>query len=170
MQQPKRPSISINDQKLMKQWAKDHGKCLRQHTVHQETLKFKAGTLPLNMYESTKQIGERPLFTTKPVNECESEEVNTGLVSQKAARKETNLDSESESESESESGSEEEVQALEYDSDSSYLSDSEEFAEECEEGSIASHVHNKELGFFFSKYRTRSGHSVRTSSKVLLWM
>ena len=65
----------------------------------------------------------------------------------------------------------EEVQALEYDSDSFDLSDSEEFAEECEEErSSASHVHNKELGFLFSKYRTRSGRSIRTSSKVLLWM
>ena len=107
------------------------------------------------------------LFTTKLVNECESDEVNTGLISQKAACKETNLDSESESES----GSEEEVQASEYDSDSSDLSVSEEFVEECEgEGSIASHVHNKELGFLFSKYRTRSGRSIRTSSKVLLWI
>ena len=133
--------MSINDQKLMRQWAKDHGKCVRQLTVLQETTKFKAGTLPLNMYEFGKQIRERLLFTTKPVNECESEEVNTGLVSQKAACKETTLDSESESES----GSEEEVQALEYDSDSSDLSDSEEFAEECEEeGSIASRVHNKD--------------------------
>ena len=46
-------------------------------TIHQETTKFKAGTLPLTMYESAKQKGERLLFTTKPVNECESEEVNT---------------------------------------------------------------------------------------------
>ena len=27
-----------------------HGKCVRQRTVRQETTKFKAGTLPLNMY------------------------------------------------------------------------------------------------------------------------
>ena len=61
--------MSINDQKLMRQWAKDHGKCVRQRTVRQETTKFKAETLPLNMYESTKQIGEKLLFTTKPVND-----------------------------------------------------------------------------------------------------
>ena len=56
MQQPKKPSVSINDQKLTRQWAKDHGKCVRQCTVRQETTKFKAATLPLNMYESAKQI------------------------------------------------------------------------------------------------------------------
>ena len=56
--------MSINDQKLTRQWPKDHGKCVRQRTVRQETTKFKAGTLPLNMYESVKQIGERLLFTT----------------------------------------------------------------------------------------------------------
>ena len=101
-----------------------------------------------------------------------SEEVNTGLVNQKAAWKETecNLDSESECES-----GFEEIQAVlkksKFHSDSSDLSDSETFAEEYgEEGTITSQVHNKELGFLFSKYRTRSGRSIRTSSKVLLWM
>ena len=35
---------------MMREWAVLHGKCVRQRTVRQETTKFKAGTLPLNMY------------------------------------------------------------------------------------------------------------------------
>jgi len=34
----------------MREWAVQHAKCVRQRTVRQETTKFKAGTLPLNMY------------------------------------------------------------------------------------------------------------------------
>ena len=65
----------------------------------------------------------------------------------------------------------EKVQSSEYDSDSFDLSDSEAFTEEYDgEGTTASQVHNKVLGFLFSKYKTRSGCSIRTSSKVLLWM
>ncbi|KAJ7375088.1 hypothetical protein OS493_001821 [Desmophyllum pertusum] len=35
---------------MMREWAVLHGKCVRQRTVREETTKFKAGTLPLNMY------------------------------------------------------------------------------------------------------------------------
>ena len=34
----------------MREWAVQHGKFVWQRTVRQETTKFKAGTLPLNMY------------------------------------------------------------------------------------------------------------------------
>ena len=48
-----------NDQNLMRKWANDHGKCDRQRIVRQETTKFKAVTLPLNMYETAVHGGER---------------------------------------------------------------------------------------------------------------
>ena len=48
-----------NDQDLMTKWANDHGKCVRQRTVRQETIKFKAGILLLNMYETSVYGGER---------------------------------------------------------------------------------------------------------------
>ena len=35
----------------MREWAVQHGKCVRKRTVRQKTTKsVKAGTLPLNMY------------------------------------------------------------------------------------------------------------------------
>ena len=45
-----------NDQNLMRKWANDHGKCDRQRIVRQETTKFKAVTLPLNMYDSMRLL------------------------------------------------------------------------------------------------------------------
>ena len=45
---------------MMLEWAENNGKAIRQRTVRQETSKFKAGTLPLNIYatsaQSTKKI------------------------------------------------------------------------------------------------------------------
>ena len=38
--------MSPEDKELMRKWARDHGKCVRQRTVRQETTKYKAGTLP----------------------------------------------------------------------------------------------------------------------------
>ena len=46
------PVMSSADQDLMRNWANTHGKCVRQRTVRQETTKYKAGTLPLNMYHN----------------------------------------------------------------------------------------------------------------------
>ena len=54
MRQQSHPSMSKSDQELMRSWARDNGKCVRQRTVRQETTKFKAGTLPLNMYEQNE--------------------------------------------------------------------------------------------------------------------
>ena len=42
----------------MREWARDNGKSVRQRTVRQGTTKYKAGTLPLNMYERTQPNGE----------------------------------------------------------------------------------------------------------------
>ena len=62
MTQQKQPFMSLADQDLMRNWAKSHGKCVRQRTVRQETTKYKAGTLPLNMYQTAVQRGERLEF------------------------------------------------------------------------------------------------------------
>ena len=42
----------------MRNWANTHGKCVRQRIVRQETTKYKAGTLPLNMYQTAVHRGE----------------------------------------------------------------------------------------------------------------
>ena len=46
----------------MREWAGDNGKSVRQRTVRQETTKYKSGTLPLDMYQSEEQIGEKVKF------------------------------------------------------------------------------------------------------------
>ena len=61
---PSLPPIEISDenQEYMREWARDNGKSVRQHTVRQETTKYKAGTLPLNMYEIHNPVGQRIHF------------------------------------------------------------------------------------------------------------
>lgn len=54
--------MSQADQTLMREWAQEHGKAVRQRTVRQCTTKHTAGTLPLNMYEKELPIGERVTF------------------------------------------------------------------------------------------------------------
>ena len=57
---PPLPTVQMDDedQERMREWARNNGKSVRQRTVRQETTKYKAGTLPLNMYERKQQIGE----------------------------------------------------------------------------------------------------------------
>ena len=64
--------MSSADQDRMKNWAKSHGKCVRQRTVRQETTKYKAGTLPLSMYQTAVQRGERLEFV--PVENEDNED------------------------------------------------------------------------------------------------
>ena len=59
MRQQNKPQMHSEDQELMRLWARDNGKCVRQRTVQQETTKYKAGTLTLNMYQTTVHRGER---------------------------------------------------------------------------------------------------------------
>ena len=54
--------MSQADQTLMRDWAHEYGKAVRQRTVRQCTTKHDAGTLPLNMYEKELPIGERVTF------------------------------------------------------------------------------------------------------------
>ena len=46
----------------MREWARNNGKTVQQRTVRQETTKYKSGTLPLNMYQTEEQIGEKLQF------------------------------------------------------------------------------------------------------------
>ena len=44
--------LTRNEEALMRSWAKKHGKSVRQRNVRQDNTKDRAGTLPLNLYES----------------------------------------------------------------------------------------------------------------------
>ena len=61
---PPLPAVSMSDvhQDFMREWARNNGKTVRQRTVRQETTKYKSGTLPLNMYQTEEQVGEKLQF------------------------------------------------------------------------------------------------------------
>lgn len=46
----------------MREWARDNGKTVQQTTVREETTKYKARTLSLNMYNTDQQFGEKVEF------------------------------------------------------------------------------------------------------------
>ena len=70
MRQQNKLQMRAEDQEQMRLWARDNGKCVRQRTVRQETTKYKAGTLPLNMYQTAVRRSERLDF---PVDEDEEQ-------------------------------------------------------------------------------------------------
>ena len=51
--------LNDREREVMLEWAANNGKAVRQRTVRQETTKFKAGTLPLNIYASSAQSTEK---------------------------------------------------------------------------------------------------------------
>ena len=74
----------------MLEWTANNGKAVRQRTVRQETTKFKAGTLPLNMYDTSSQSTEK--IVIEHVEEDHHEE------SEHDEEQESEYDTESESE------------------------------------------------------------------------
>ena len=71
------------------EWEANNGKAIRQRTVRQETTKFKAGTLPLNIYAISAQSTEK--IITEHVEEDHHEE------SEHDEEQESEYDTESES-------------------------------------------------------------------------
>ena len=139
-----RDVTSSADQDLMRKWANTHGKCVRQRTVKQETTKYKAGTLPLNMYQTAVHRGERIEFS--PVEpEFPNEEGTEGAPTSRDPG---------------------DVQLSEYDDDFSD-NDCDDFAVEGD-GAIRD-VQNEGLGLPFASRRTRSGRKVTTTRKAFLW-
>ena len=142
------PVMSSADQDLMRNWANTRGKCVRQRTVRQETTKYKAGTLPLNMYQTAVYRGERLEFA--PVESVEQPEFSKEEGREGAPTSRDPGDD----------------QLSEYDDDSSD-NDSDDFA--MEEDGANRDMQNEELGFLFASRRTQSGRVVKTTNKALLW-
>ena len=142
------PVMSSADQDLMRNWANTHGNCVRQRTVRQETTMYKAGTLPLNMYQIAVPRGDRLEFA--PVETVEQPEFSKEEGGEGAPTSRDPGDD----------------QLSEYNDDSSD-NDSDDFAVE-EDGAIRD-MQNEELGFLFASRRTRSGRIVKTKNKALLW-
>jgi len=59
MPNPPKCNMVLQNRQLMRDWASSNGKCVRQRTIRQETTKFKAGTLPLNMYNKKVPLPPR---------------------------------------------------------------------------------------------------------------
>ena len=142
MTQQNLPVMSSADQDLMRNWANTHGKCVRQRIVRQETTKYKAGTLPLNMYQTAVHRGEQLEFA--PVERVEQPEFAKEEGREGAPTTRDPGDN----------------QLSEY-NDNSSDDDSDDFAVE-EDGAIHD-MQNEELGFLFASRRTRSGQIVKTT-------
>jgi hypothetical protein len=66
-----------NEQKVqMLEWVNEYGSCVRQRSVRQETTKYKAGTLPLNMYKQDHVIPAERLVLPVEDNENEMQQLN----------------------------------------------------------------------------------------------
>ena len=113
-----------------------------QRTVRQETTKFKAGTLPLNMYETPVHRGERLNFTQNEDDQLPRDDEREDACSSEISQAD---------------------QLSEYDEESSDDNDS-----VLEENGSQPQLLNKELGFLFTAARTRSVRMVRTSNKAVL--
>ena len=87
-----KPSRKLNDREreVMLEWAANDVKAVRQRTVRQETTKFKAGTLPLNMYATSAQSTEKIII--------EHVEEDHHVESEHDEEQESEYDTESESE------------------------------------------------------------------------
>ncbi|VDI02841.1 Hypothetical predicted protein [Mytilus galloprovincialis] len=72
LKKPDTRSITPEDSKLLYDWAKTHGKCVRQRMVRQETTMYKCGTLPLNMYSDKNYEGSALVFNWQQNDENDS--------------------------------------------------------------------------------------------------
>lgn len=82
-------TISRNDEAEMRFWAKRHGKCVRQRNVRQDNTKDRAGTLPLNLYETETVLEPLDLQTVMP-------DLNAGPRSEPCLTEETDETSQDE--------------------------------------------------------------------------
>ena len=57
---PTLPAVLMNDvhQDFMREWARDNGRLCSKEQLDRTT-EYKSGTLPLNMYQTEEQIGEK---------------------------------------------------------------------------------------------------------------
>ena len=62
----------------MKIWAAEYGKCVNQKSVRQETTQYKAGTLPLNMYQTRDIPRDRIVFVPSQVPDVVADDINEG--------------------------------------------------------------------------------------------
>jgi len=114
--------LNWNEQQMMREWAVQHGKSFRQRTVRQETTKFKADTLPLNMYRSSPSDYPKKkvyLFQTNEQEETISVQEVQGEEEEQEADEEVSTNRQEEVEDEYDTDSENEHPVEEDDDDDS---------------------------------------------------
>ena len=65
--------MSKSEQRVMRKWAQEHGKAVRQLTIRQTNTKHAAGTLPFNMYRKELPVGERISSECAVLENCAKE-------------------------------------------------------------------------------------------------
>ena len=67
-------TMSQGEQLLMREWAQEHGKAVRQLTIRQTNTKHAAGTLPLHMYRKELLVREK-IATKSTILDSNTDEV-----------------------------------------------------------------------------------------------
>ncbi|CAH3190892.1 unnamed protein product [Porites evermanni] len=93
----------------MRSWAKKHGKSVRQRNVRQDNTKDRAGTLPLNLYESETILNPLNLqLVTTGVQPDIIESLDNEVREEHTTEQPEPIDTYSESDSDTDSGDENE--------------------------------------------------------------
>ena len=86
-------TMSKSDQRVMREWAQEHGKAVRQLTIRQTNTKHAAGTLPLNMYRKELPVGERISSECAVLENC-AEEIEPSVSCEQQSEYDSNSDDE----------------------------------------------------------------------------
>ena len=103
--------LTRNEEALMRSWAKKHGKSVRQRNVRQDNTRNRAGTLPLNLYESDHETILNPLnlqLVTTGVQPDIIESLDNEVREEHTTEQPEPIDTYSESDSDTDSGDENE--------------------------------------------------------------
>ena len=109
----KRPAVlqvlTRNEEALMRSWAKKHRESVRQRNVRQANTKDRAGTLPLNLYESETILNPLNLqLVTTGVQSDIIESLDNEVREENTTEQPESIDTYSESDSDTDSGNENE--------------------------------------------------------------
>ena len=111
MPKPTSQEMTRNEQAEMRAWAKMHGKSVRQRNVRQDNTMDRAGTLPLNLYETETVLKPVDLNSLKGVERIPNESNEPANSNEDASLPPESLNNEQvDSFSSSDSNPEEEVE------------------------------------------------------------
>lgn len=136
---------------MMRKWAQEHGKAVRQLTVRQKNTKHATGTLPLNMYQRELPIGQRIQSTSESHTAAQTTDIAENEIPSGEEREEQQIEKAGEQESEYDSASEEE----------------EDQRDDQTAGEGPREVDDVAVNFLSKTIRTRSGRAITLSNRAL---